>query len=169
MTLHFDYILLPHPYAHELFSKTEKWVSFTFKIMNADRKDVKTLVEFQANLFPILTWFIDNKNSLLHDQCPTIINDESIAKGIYKFYDTLDDSMTLEKVVDDIFEYRERHDIAFALRGTDFNNIIVGLKDNEYTISFYNQEDNWQYNIEDFDKFILHIEKIHSAELEAQD
>ena len=161
MNLYFDYTLLPHPYPDEPLSKQEKWCSFALKILDDNGNEIRTLIQSQWDLLPILNWFVDNKDSLLSESLPISINDESsIAKGIYQFYDTLDDSMTLEKIVDDMFEYRERHEITFALRGKTVDDIIIGLKDDKYTVSLYNEEEKWSYEIRELENFILGMERI---------
>ena len=154
------YMFIPHPYEEWNSSKTEKWAEFSLEIVDDRGNVLKSVFEWQWDILVFLQWFIDNKDFLFEEKYPIFTNKKSIAFATHQFYQTLGENDASEEIIDAVYDYRTRHDLRFALRGTDIKSILLGLKDKAYTVSTYSQNEFWEYEI-DLNKFYLQLEKLH--------
>ncbi|TWI95977.1 hypothetical protein JN11_04252 [Mucilaginibacter frigoritolerans] len=148
MLLNLYYELLEHPYKDSSSSIGEHWSRIKLEILD-DEKLLKTAFDIQWDLTVFLEWFLENEKTLLYEDIPTNINGTSIAKGVYDFYEKLDPDTIDEALINQVYDYRTRHEIWFALRGAkNVDNIFIGLLDSKITISFCNDINEWSYDVE---------------------
>jgi len=149
MILRLEYKLVEHPYKDELSSTGELWSEIKLKIFDGNNELVKVILDFQWNIVVFLDWINDNKEALLHEKFPSIRVRSSIAESLFQFYEELGPDSDSENLMEIIYDYRQRHGIRFALRGTDVDNIYIGKLNEVVTISLYdNDEDKWSFDIE---------------------
>jgi hypothetical protein len=144
MKLHLDYKFIKHPYIEESMNSSEKWAIFSLTILDNSNIIIKVVFNLQWDLLVFLQWLSDNKDFILNEKCPLVSNNKSIACIIDEFYESLDE---FDNTVDLVYDYRKKHDIRFALRGVDVNNVVIGLNKNIHTISYYDDTENWEFPI----------------------
>ena len=96
---------------------------------------VSRVVEQVHNVSACLSWVAQVAWHLRHDAPPTYLpKRESLARAVESFYeDALEGE--LDNVEEDLFQYRSRHDLRFAFRGTDVPSVWIGRWQGEITLS----------------------------------
>lgn len=147
MFLNIEYELTDHPYRDEPVSIGEQWAKIKLQILGDNGQIVKTIFEIQWDILVLLSWFVDNEKAILTECIPKGLEGASIAKGVFDFYQRLDPDIENDHLVDSIYDYRTRHGIRFGLRGTDIDDIYIGTVNDSTTISFCNEEEQWNYEV----------------------
>ncbi len=146
-----------YPYKKELYDPNVCWAEIEMYIhqIDLDKKRILFKIEWDVNI--LLSWFIQNKKSILEVDFPVLEkNYKSIAEKVFNFYNT-DEDIDEDKV-DSMFEYRQCHGIRFGLRGTDIKDVYIGKNNEIYEVSFFNEIENWKYEID----LITFYEEINS-------
>jgi hypothetical protein len=166
MQLRIAYEYITHPYKEEMSSKGEVWAKIKLQIVDNVEKVIKTVFNTQWNIIEFANWVNENKEFIIMEDMPEAIKADSIAKGIFNFYETVVPELTDDELLDTIYEYRTKHGIRFGLRGLEVEDVYVGILNKRMTISFCNETDSWNYNV-DIVPFLNQIDKIkketHSA------
>jgi hypothetical protein len=139
------YELLPHPYKEEKSSSNELWASIQLYVVDNMGSIVQEIYLLQWDIKVLIQWFIDNREWLLQEKLPIEPYESSIAETIYEFYENVDPDDA--NILDSIYNYRTRHDLWFALRGTDVQDVYIGLGNNGYEVSCCSESEKWAYNI----------------------
>ena len=89
----------------------------------------------------ILDWFNENISFILNEVEPTFLPKANcLAEAIEMFYRSLsDDDLDnghFDSMLDTLFEYKTRHDLKFAFRGTDIPNVFLGVYRGHLTVSW---------------------------------
>jgi hypothetical protein len=83
------------------------------------------LLAVRWNLQELICWFKRNSNAIANEQLPEFITwNGSISDSIDHFYDAVD--IDQDEQIDRVFEYRQRHELCFALRGAEVPSIYIG-------------------------------------------
>jgi|GEM_PF-3300141 len=168
MQLKLIHKLKEYPYT-ETHSKEALWASIKIEVWDANNEPVLTVLDIEWDIFVFLSWCIENKYYLLNEKIPKYIQfDSSIAKSLFNFYQ--DDSIDSEafSVFSIVYDYRTRHGLRFAFRGTDIDDVYLGQVDNVVFISCYDDDKAYNYPV-DLEKFITEIQELyHSLLLQAR-
>lgn len=136
-----------YPYKQELYDSNVCWAEIEMYIHQIDLNEKRIIFKIEWDVNFLLNWFIQNKKNIFQVDFPMFEKKhESIAEKIYNFYNT-DDDIDNEKI-DNMFVYRQNHGIRFGLRGTDIKDIYLGKNNEIYEISFFNEIENWKYEID---------------------
>lgn len=161
MKLCLKYSIIDYPYVGDSFNGL--WSKLSLNVCNSHKKVEKVIFDLTWDILPLLDWFKGNREALFNEKCPVLSSGKSIAFDVHQFYETLDESIEWSdmenQLIDNIYNYRLSHDIGFAIRGTNIRDIFIGLKGNTHTISFWQDEEKWEYEINLFE-FYSEIEKI---------
>lgn len=147
-----------YPYPEEIISDSVRWGRVIISIFVKDNEF--NLLDTQWDLSMLLDWFNENEQSIRHDA----LNDESL--GIYVLQaeslaqamsrlqerDFSDNQEALEdKWHDFLFDFRQKHSLRFALRGTDIPEIFIGINRGSGEISLCDESMwSYQFDMEDF-------------------
>ncbi|OUL97926.1 hypothetical protein A8M77_34425 [Variovorax sp. JS1663] len=108
-------------------------ISLVLQSPNGDA--VSRVIEQVHNVSAFLSWVAKVAWHLGHDAPPTYLpKRESLAAAVESFYEDVLDS-ELDIVEEDLFQYRSRHDLRFAFRGTDVPSILIGSWRGDITLS----------------------------------
>ena len=111
--------------------------------------EVCRLLDFGGGAEELRSWFITNRKALLEERLP--IGEKggcSIAQAVAQFYSNLDPDSGTGNLVECVYRYRTSHSLRFALRGTDVDDIYVGLFGDTYEVSFCRGEDRWRHAVD---------------------
>jgi hypothetical protein len=161
MNLNISYELIKHPYENEAGSQGEVWSKIELKIIGNNSQIVKMILNIQWDIKVFLEWFVENESLLFVEEPPEEIKHSSISQGIYFFYQNLNNEIDDDDLLGVIYNYRSRHGLRFALRGTDIEDIYIGMNDGIPTISLYNDNSQWNYEFNK-DEFMNEIHNIVS-------
>jgi hypothetical protein len=162
MKINFDYNLLSHPYDDEPSSAFEIWSKISLKVMDETNGEVvKAILDLEWDILVFLEWFIENKSFIINEIFPIKIQEKSLSENIFNFYEDIENKHTSDGMIDNMYNYRTKHDISFGLGGINVKSIIIGLKRNVHTISYYGVQENWEYEINITD-FFQQIEQVNS-------
>lgn len=93
-------------------------------VVHCDACDV--ILDVCWNLDDLLNWLEENSKFLMEESLPNFVRwDESIRKSIDNIYDNFD-SYTDDQL-DELFEYRRRHEVCFGMRGVAVPTIYIGM------------------------------------------
>ncbi|MBD1364855.1 hypothetical protein IDJ77_13620 [Mucilaginibacter sp. ZT4R22] len=151
MFLNFNIEILDHPYADEPSSVFEQWARMRLEICNDDGESEKIIFDTQWDVKVLVAWVIENQVYLLAEEYPFSLQESSVAEGLHNFYEGLDldgDSIEEDELLDLVYNYRVRHGLRFAMRGTDIDDVFIGPINGETTISCFNDFSNWNYKVE---------------------
>lgn len=102
--------------------------------------------------FIVEKWFEENSKFLKEEKEPKFLQSyECFLSSLEKFYDNISDDcdfnedVELDSKLDIIDKYRTRHDLGFAFRGTDINDVIIGIYNGDLTICWIDENQNIQY------------------------
>lgn len=154
--------MLGHPYANEPSSVFEQWARAQLEICGDDGESERIIFDTQWDVKVFVAWVLKNQNFLLAEECPALLPGLSIAEGLHDFYEGLDlDSESKEEaeLLDLVYNYRERHGLRFAMRGTDIDDIFIGPMNGEITVSCFNKFSNWSYKV-DIERFLSTIKTL---------
>ncbi len=156
--LNFFYAHKDYPYNDENYDTNVYWCEMTLKIVDENKIDIITIFEIEWDLRPFLDWFNLNKNNLLNEVFLIGDPQKSLAEFFYNYYDS---EIERDEYEDEkVFEYRESHGLRFALRGTDIKDCYIGLNDEKYEISYFDNRDNNFRIFIDLESFIDDINNI---------
>ncbi|WP_354687766.1 hypothetical protein [Cupriavidus necator] len=122
------------------------------------------ILSIRWDAMELVRWFLANKEEILTRKLPEYVpRSSSIAESISLFYENLGDDQ--DDLVDDIFEYRECHEICFGLRGSrSVPAIYVGLGHCGYEVSIEHPDQYVKFLI-DLPDFYLHLERAFKERL----
>lgn len=161
--LFFKLQLKDYPYPNEVVGKHESWGRLLIKL-ETQQKQV-TLLDWEWNLAELATWFAENHTAL----CKEMLNiegnvplpTESLAQALNRFQErdfAPDEQLAEQNWLDQIFAYKEKHSLRFALRGAAISNIIIGLNHGSGEISVNTDKEEWAYSFDMID-FCTNLEK----------
>lgn len=148
MNLKLDYELIRYPYESEAFSDRGKWSKINLKLIDNEGKLIRQIIDIQWDINVFAEWIRENKDALRYENIPIGMAGQSIAHVLFQFYENLDPKNGDETLLDRIYQYRERHGLRFALRGTDVKDVYIGMFKGLSTISLYDDEEQWNYTID---------------------
>lgn len=151
-----------YPYSKELHDRNIIWGHIKLNVYSDKNLVIKELVDLEWDIRDLVYWVLENKRKILEERLSITGNNKisgSIAKGIYDFYNKGD--CFNESLLDYLFEYRQSHGIRFGLRGTEINDIYMGLNERNHEISFHDGKQSWKYDV-DLSSFIKSIENEYS-------
>ncbi|GGH32926.1 hypothetical protein FAZ19_23460 [Sphingobacterium alkalisoli] len=139
-----------YPYVGDAYDPAVLWGEIILNV-TCDNSLVKKIFKIEWDLRVVLDWLLINKNNILLASCALfqIESHISVAESVYRFYDIEDDLD--EKMVDEMFEFRQSHCLRFGLRGVDIDEIYLGRNNNVHEISFYSEELSWKFEIDIMD------------------
>jgi len=154
----FFYTHKNYPYQDENFDHNIYWCEMILKIVDRNNNDIITLFEMEWDLRPFLDWFISNKNSLLNESFIFKDLKISLAEFFHNYYDS--EIEREEEEEEKIYEYRKRHGLRFALRGTAIKDYYIGLNNGKFEVSYFdNKDSSFRFYI-DLETFINDINEI---------
>jgi hypothetical protein len=101
---------------------------------------VQTVFSIKWNAAPLLEWICNNKDYILHEHFPA-----SLAEMVAAFQAAENIS---DRCMDEIYAYRTRHGLRFALRGVDIPDAYLGRTTLGYEISCADDDGTWSYLID---------------------
>jgi hypothetical protein len=144
---------LPHPYPDDPSSSGESWGEITITA------DSRLLLRWQWDLAAFAKWYLSNCRFLPEEELVILQNGkafrpfegESLAQALERLQ-LQDFPEGLEELEDkwltQLYRYRQRHSLRFALRGADIPDITIGLNHGEGEISLCERGDKWAYNFD---------------------
>jgi hypothetical protein len=123
------------------------------KILVLIDTDKVLLLDYQWNLSELARWFADNQEFLRSEHlsifgrfstCPG----ESLAQALKRLQDQdfLDQEQeAYEDWYNELYKFRERHALRFAMRGANIPNIIIGTNRESGEISLSDDDNEWCY------------------------
>lgn len=116
------------------------------------------------NLAALLEWLYENEEPLLTEQLLFYGFDtyNSVAESVRHFYDDTDVVPENDELFDLMYAYRKRHGLRFALRGSNIDDIYIGLFRGRYEISRWDHGAQWNYEI-DLETFLQTVQRVVSA------
>lgn len=135
-------------------------------VVTAQQCRVASLMEATGNAPELLGWFRENRDHLLNDNMPLAVpSGASIALRLSAFYDAVDPDSV--RALDEVYEYRWRHGLRFALRGLDIEDVYIGMNMSRYEISCAEGQAPWAYEI-DLESFLRDLKFDAYAEFGAK-
>lgn len=157
MVLEIDVEKVKHPYADEPSSSGEQWHKIRIYIMEGGLL-VKEIIAIEWDLNVLIEWLMENEHAILNQFPPEFIKCKNIAKGVADFYDGVDPDD--EYTIDLVYDYRLKHSLRFALRGTDIKDVYIGLnKEKSITVSSFNDKEDWCFVV-GLDNFFKEVHKM---------
>lgn len=154
--LRFELNLVSHPYPEAAESTFEAWGSLVISVwVNLNQF---TLLKTQWNLASLAEWFIENQTYLRYETLllngqSLVLPSESLAQAMQRLQeqDFLVEAEE-EQWFDQLFQFRQRHSLRFALRGAAIPDLIIGCNHGVGEISLSSQENEWayQFDLHDF-------------------
>lgn len=84
------------------------------------------ILDINWNLDELLVWFADNRTYMESESLPRFVRwGGSIHKSIESTYEEFD--AYLDEQMDELFEYRRRHEICFGMRGVKIPALYIGV------------------------------------------
>lgn len=84
------------------------------------------ILDVKWNLDELVVWFKDNKTTMERESLPKFVQwCGSIHKSIESTYENVD--AYRDEQLDELFEYRRRHEICFGMRGVKIPAIYIGI------------------------------------------
>jgi hypothetical protein len=150
MILQIIYIKKQYPYHDKSLSGNDFWAHISIELVDNSKSKKIILEAADWQVSNLIDWFNQNEKLFIQEifplDCSSISS--SIAKCIQLFYDNLD--IENDSLIDALYEYRARHDLSFPMRGCkDFKSIIIGIVNEELTVSCFSQNESWDYIITD--------------------
>lgn len=129
-------------------------IKLTITTDNGAQRD---LLSVRWDITEILSWLLNNAQHIIEENLPKFIHwDTSIAKSICSFYDA--DAEPADSEFDRIFEYRQRHELCFGLRGAPVPIVYLGRGQTGGEVSAYIDDTFICYNI-DLEEFITAVKR----------
>jgi hypothetical protein len=147
----------PHPYSQEPSAATEAWGLLSLTVVTQHRSI--QLLTTEWDLGPFASWYVENRYHLLHDMLLvrykterfSPLPGESLARALQRLT-TMDfpeeDETLIDLWTEQIFDYRQRHSLRFALRGAQIPEMIVGCNAGHGEISQSEEEPEWMFPFE---------------------
>lgn len=137
------------------FAKGERWEAMPestrpkellLSVVDQSGADIR-VVSFFGEMQMFVDWLRCNSLYLLNENPPSALPDgETLAIRLRMFYENVDSND--DDQVDQVFEFRERHGIRFALYGYDVPNIFLGRRGESYEVSISEPDEEWGYDID---------------------
>lgn len=127
-------------------------------------QDVRTILKTHWETAEFREWISENLSRILREPFPCFFGqDDSIAKSISSFYDSVDPED--DDLIDSAFDYRRAHGLRFGLRGARIPDIYVGQRCGNLEISSYSKQDKWSCFIyaDSFENEMTRLLKNHSS------
>ncbi|WP_211961496.1 hypothetical protein [Cupriavidus plantarum] len=124
------------------------------QIYFSDNNFKKLLVDIYWDLNEIANWFVVNNKHIQGERIPGFVEDrgsifDSI-KWVYEYFDRYSDDQ-----LDELFEYRRRHEFCFAVRGVQVPELYMGIGKNGMEVSGEGEGERYVYYVDVcFDEFI---------------
>lgn len=134
-----------YPYRDEKYDKDINWGQIKLLLYRDNFVLEKELFTIEWDFRDIINWFSINKEALINESFPFSKSHGSIAK---KVFDLLEDENSDEDQIDILYEYRTRHGIRFALRGTNIVDLYLGKTNSTYEVSLFDSNNDWRYQID---------------------
>lgn len=131
-------------------SKLPDVYNYSCYIIDSDGNKLQIFNQLQE-YYIVEEWFKANIGFIEEEKEPKFLqNSESLLSAIEKIYADFPDGFDpdidfeIDSKLNSIHEYRTRHDLGFAFRGTDISDVIVGLYNRYLTISWLDKNKNIQ-------------------------
>lgn len=106
----------------------------------------------------LMRWLSDSKEAILTQKIPSFVpGAPSIAEAVSKFYSGLVDDED-DAIIDEMFAYRQCHELGFALRGITVPKTYLGLGGDGHEVSF-ERADGFQRFYVDMESFYADMEE----------
>lgn len=152
--------LLEHPYPETLSSQFEVWGQIALSLCHVPDAKRISLLEIQWDIATFGEWFADSWLSIckggliIGDSNSLILPSESIAEAMRRLQgrDFLaSDEEAQFAWFSELFDFREKHSLRFALRGTTIPQIYIGYNHDHGEISLAADTENWSYTFDMLD------------------
>lgn len=91
-----------------------------------DGEGKHNILDINWNFDELLVWFANNRTYMERESLPQFVRwDGSIHKSIESTYEEFD--ACLDEQLDELFEYRRRHEICFGMRGVKIPALYIGV------------------------------------------
>lgn len=152
--------LLEHPYPETISSQFEVWGQIDVNLWHVPDAQRISLLGIQWDVAIFSEWFADSWLSIckgeltIGDSKSLILPSESIAEAMRRLQDR--DFLESEEEAQftwfsELFNFREKHSLRFALRGTSIPQIYVGYNHYHGEISLATDTENWSYTFDMLD------------------
>ncbi len=133
---------------------------FCLSLRGQQMEEMRKLAELHSGLEDLAKWLRINRVDLLTERIPMEeAGFSSIAQAISCFYESYDAEEPNEGMLQKVYDYRTRHSLRFGLRGTDINDIYLGLFGRCHEISLFCERERWRYEV-DLSRFLDQAERI---------
>jgi hypothetical protein len=154
---------LAHPFPLDPGAAVECWGSIRLSLQMEHQ--VHILLDWQWDILPLAGWFLRNHPAICNDPPALVENNrpldsESLAQALRRLQDkdfSEKDEDEAERWFAEIFRYREKHALRFALPGADIPDIVLGNNHGRGEISCCDSS-IWSYSF-DMDEFCLTSEQ----------
>lgn len=102
------------------------------------QEDSKLLFKEIFSPLKVGYWFEKNAKNILNDEVPRFLeNDYCIAQAINRKFEK-SSAQEMDLIAEELFDYRSRHDLIFAFRGSNVQSVVLGRRNDVHTISLIN-------------------------------
>jgi hypothetical protein len=140
----------PHPYPDEPSSPLELWGRLLL-VATADKYPV-ILCETEWDLIEFAEWFAEHQDAMCHERLidddggALVSPDQSLAVALAQLQQReFDDDDAEERWFARLFEFRQRHVLTFALRGSRVPPITIGCNGTSGEVSLADGATTWSY------------------------
>lgn len=125
--------------------------------------ELATLLNLKWTLLDFSEWLQSNKVAILHETMPLVDSSAgSIAEAISRFYEDMDPEAVDASILDRVFDYRCRHGLRFAFRGTDAPDIYIGRFQGQHEISRWDEHEQWRYEV-NLEAFFMNVQELSES------
>lgn len=162
--------LKDHPYPEDSMAIQEVWGGIALNINNQLTNFHTQLFAIEWDVLSFSEWFVDNWASIWDQSLPNFegknLSSESIAQQMIRCQQIEFDPNEQESEdawFDMLYDFRQKHCLWFALRGTDTPEIFIGFNRGNGEISLASEQHSWCYDFdmnvfrEDFREYLQEI------------
>jgi hypothetical protein len=127
------------------------WGKIALDVRDTSGQVIKSVVNMVWDVKEFIEWILENEWFLYNEEYPAkyIVGGDSVAEYRDRYYETRPED-EIDDVADDIlWGYTYRHGIHWGMSDVEVDHAYIGLRNGEYEISYYADEnENWKYNID---------------------
>ena len=157
--LHFNLSLKTHPYPEDSGANLEAWSEIRLYVRHETEQIILTEIEW--DIIPLAEWFAQVKSNLLEESLSIIdpitgnkcepYPSESLSQALDRFYErdfSEEEDMAEFEWSTQLYEFRQRHCLRFAFRGSIMKDIIIGCNKGTGEISIRHEDNKWMYRFD---------------------
>ncbi|MDH5676011.1 MAG: hypothetical protein OEZ06_28065 [Myxococcales bacterium] len=150
----------PFPYTESGEPDPGDWGAIHLQLCDENGENVRDILRQEWHLTGIARWFRLHAEALLSEPPHPSLVGESIADAIGRFYS--DDTEPEEQEFDAVLQYRQRHGLRFAMRGTDIPDVYIGFWNGRLEVSGSAGPGLWSEPIDGLDNVLAVCERVVS-------